>query len=377
MRAVRGRVPGEVHLRARRRQPARRAGVAGRALRLRLRDQLPALHPLRPLRRGVPHRGDHRDEALRVLVRPTARTRSTRRPSCSSTTTAAPGASRGSCGSAARTTTPARGCAPPRRRARPCYEGRVGWSGELGFGVRLPEAASRRPRTRASSPSPRRPSRWPASTPRTAATDDDRGHLLHLRRARAGRCRSAWCWRATRCTRRCSLVVTLVSVAVLLPPAARAPARRGAGDRLRGRDRRAVPVRDHAARRRPRGVARRPAPAPAARRDRARRHRPGRGDLPGRPQLGHRRTARPSSRSRAAAPPGGNVERVARVLFTDFLWPFEITAVLLVIAVVGGVVLARRSGQAGRDVDEEVDDDDGRRRRRRLGAGTATRWRRP
>ena len=32
---------------------------------------------------------------------------------------------------------------------------------------------------------------------------------------------------------------------------------------------------------------------------------------------------------------GNNVERVARVLFTDFLWPFEITAVLLVIAVVG------------------------------------------
>jgi NADH-quinone oxidoreductase subunit J len=42
---------------------------------------------------------------------------------------------------------------------------------------------------------------------------------------------------------------------------------------------------------------------------------------------------------------GGNVERVARVLFTDFLWPFEITSALLVIAVVGGVVLARRSGQ--------------------------------
>ncbi|MGH9027596.1 MAG: NADH-quinone oxidoreductase subunit J family protein [Acidimicrobiia bacterium] len=40
-----------------------------------------------------------------------------------------------------------------------------------------------------------------------------------------------------------------------------------------------------------------------------------------------------------------NVETVARNLFTDFLWPFEITAGLLVIAVVGGVVLARRSGQ--------------------------------
>jgi NADH-quinone oxidoreductase subunit J len=40
----------------------------------------------------------------------------------------------------------------------------------------------------------------------------------------------------------------------------------------------------------------------------------------------------------------GNVERVARNLFTSYIWAFEITAVLLVIAVVGGVVLARRSG---------------------------------
>jgi NADH-quinone oxidoreductase subunit J len=39
------------------------------------------------------------------------------------------------------------------------------------------------------------------------------------------------------------------------------------------------------------------------------------------------------------------VERLARSLFTDYVWAFEITAVLLVIAVVGGVVLARRSGQ--------------------------------
>jgi NADH-quinone oxidoreductase subunit J len=41
----------------------------------------------------------------------------------------------------------------------------------------------------------------------------------------------------------------------------------------------------------------------------------------------------------------GNVHTLARVLFTDYIWAFEITAVLLVIAVVGGVVLARRSGQ--------------------------------
>jgi NADH-quinone oxidoreductase subunit J len=40
---------------------------------------------------------------------------------------------------------------------------------------------------------------------------------------------------------------------------------------------------------------------------------------------------------------GGNIQDVAESLFTTFLWPFELTAVLLVIAVIGGVVLARRS----------------------------------
>lgn len=50
---------------------------------------------------------------------------------------------------------------------------------------------------------------------------------------------------------------------------------------------------------------------------------------------------------------GGNVERVARSLFTDFLWPFEITAVLLVLAAVGGVALARRSNQPIGEDDEE------------------------
>lgn len=43
---------------------------------------------------------------------------------------------------------------------------------------------------------------------------------------------------------------------------------------------------------------------------------------------------------------GGNVERLAEVLFTDYFWAFQITAVLLVIAVVGAVVLARRSRPA-------------------------------
>jgi NADH-quinone oxidoreductase subunit J len=50
-----------------------------------------------------------------------------------------------------------------------------------------------------------------------------------------------------------------------------------------------------------------------------------------------------------------NVERLARSLFTDFLWPFEITSALLLIAVLGAVVLARRGGPgthlAGEDDD--------------------------
>jgi NADH-quinone oxidoreductase subunit J len=47
-----------------------------------------------------------------------------------------------------------------------------------------------------------------------------------------------------------------------------------------------------------------------------------------------------------------NVERLARSLFTDFLWPFEVTSALLVIAVVGAVVLARRGGP-GTDLGDE------------------------
>jgi NADH-quinone oxidoreductase subunit J len=51
---------------------------------------------------------------------------------------------------------------------------------------------------------------------------------------------------------------------------------------------------------------------------------------------------------------GNNIERVARVLFTDFLWPFQITAGLLVVAVVGAIVLARRSGQRPDDAEIEA-----------------------
>ena len=63
-------------------------------------------------------------------------------------------------------------------------------------------------------------------------------------------------------------------------------------------------------------------------------------------------TGLPSQRGALEEEGYTNIEQVARVLFTNFLWPFEITAALLVIAVVGGVVLARRSGQPVELLDE-------------------------
>ena len=55
-------------------------------------------------------------------------------------------------------------------------------------------------------------------------------------------------------------------------------------------------------------------------------------------------TGGPAARGSATEGDVSNVERVATSLFTDFLWPFEITSALLVIAVVGAIVLARRGG---------------------------------
>jgi NADH-quinone oxidoreductase subunit J len=43
-----------------------------------------------------------------------------------------------------------------------------------------------------------------------------------------------------------------------------------------------------------------------------------------------------------AAPAPGGVEAIGRLLFTDYLFPFELTSVLLLAAMVGVLVLARR-----------------------------------
>ncbi|MGH2686063.1 MAG: NADH-quinone oxidoreductase subunit J, partial [Actinomycetota bacterium] len=48
------------------------------------------------------------------------------------------------------------------------------------------------------------------------------------------------------------------------------------------------------------------------------------------------------SRAEAAADDEANPIQLARTIFTDYAFAFEITSALLVIAVVGAVVLARR-----------------------------------
>ena len=52
--------------------------------------------------------------------------------------------------------------------------------------------------------------------------------------------------------------------------------------------------------------------------------------------------ARPRAPAAPSAPAAGTVESVARLLFTDYLLPFELTSVLLLAAMVGVLVLARR-----------------------------------
>jgi NADH-quinone oxidoreductase subunit J len=62
-----------------------------------------------------------------------------------------------------------------------------------------------------------------------------------------------------------------------------------------------------------------------------------------------------STRGALGAPATGNVETLAKSLFTDWVWAFEMTAVLLVIAVIGSVVLARRSGHPVEDAGDAAD----------------------
>jgi NADH-quinone oxidoreductase subunit J len=56
----------------------------------------------------------------------------------------------------------------------------------------------------------------------------------------------------------------------------------------------------------------------------------------------------------AASGPGSTVEKLANSLFTRYVLAFEVTSILLVIAVVGAVVLARRTPSSGLASGEEA-----------------------
>src|SRR5687768_8274234 len=43
------------------------------------------------------------------------------------------------------------------------------------------------------------------------------------------------------------------------------------------------------------------------------------------------------------AQPGGNIRAVANKLFTDYVFPFEVTSILLIVAAIAAMVLARRA----------------------------------
>ena len=64
-------------------------------------------------------------------------------------------------------------------------------------------------------------------------------------------------------------------------------------------------------------------------------------------------TGAPSQAGRASIEGAENVELLARSIFTRYLLAFEATSVLLVIAVVGAVVLARRVRPGPGDLDAE------------------------
>jgi NADH-quinone oxidoreductase subunit J len=53
-------------------------------------------------------------------------------------------------------------------------------------------------------------------------------------------------------------------------------------------------------------------------------------------------------------PPGGdNIRAVARVLFTDYVFPFELTSILLILAAVAAMVLARRTARGLPDREDQ------------------------
>ena len=270
-----------------RRQPARRPGVARRALRLHLRDQLPAVHPLRPVRRGVPDRGDHRVEAVRVqLHRPPGRHlhqgragRGRRR-----SPQAAPlGGLVGHRGGGAphlgvdaghrtrRAPPPTRaGCSGPASSASACGPAEQGQS--------VPDGEADTSEADAIFSHPGEPGGHDATHPpagseghdpreRQGTRDPGRARRLrHRRRRLPGRRAGRGAQREPGPRRAVAGGHAVRHRGAVRRPGGQLPGR-GAGHRLRGRHRGADPVRAHAARRRPgRGPADRAARRPARRR---------------------------------------------------------------------------------------------------------------
>jgi NADH-quinone oxidoreductase subunit J len=61
------------------------------------------------------------------------------------------------------------------------------------------------------------------------------------------------------------------------------------------------------------------------------------------------------SRPPGPAPGGDNLRAVARVLFTDYVFPFEVTSILLIVAAVAAMVLARRRARGLPEPDEAAE----------------------
>ena len=165
------------------------------------------------------------------------------------------------------------------------------------------------------------------------------------------------------------LVMTLFGIAVLFVGAAGALHRRCAGHRVRRRHRGAVPVRHHAAGCGPgrRALAGRLA-GPTVDCGRVRRRRrclcwcgwlrrwTGSSRAPRSYELEQLGIVGADADA-AATGYVTDVSAIARSLFSDYVYAFELTSLLLIVAVIGTVILARRSGYS------EHDGADGRRAR--------------
>ncbi len=208
--------PAKLHLRARRRQPPRRPGLArASASASSTRSTTCAASTATCASRPAPPRPSP-SPSCSSSPSPTARTPSTPRTSCWSTTTACPSSCRGRTGGAGEDlTTPRPGCGPPPRRATPTTRAWSAWSGELGYGVRAPElgqsaaGATRRPEV------DRRPRPTTTTTHGDAGTTDGDRRLPRQRGDRAGRRRWASSPSRNPVHTALSLVATLFGVAVL------------------------------------------------------------------------------------------------------------------------------------------------------------------